>query len=123
MPLFWAFPVSLLALVLGVPAVALLSGAVSLFHESESIVRPPSERKALARKLYGRIQIVDTAGDYRVQVVDAAPDLRVKIVDAFPNSPGEWKLVDTAGDYRVQFVHAFGDIRVKFVDAFPGVEE
>ena len=82
-----------------------------------------SERKALARKLYGRIQIVDTAGDYRVQVVDAAPDLRVKIVDAFPNSPGEWKLVDTAGDYRVQFVHAFGDIRVKFVDAFPGVEE
>lgn len=80
-----------------------------------------SERKALARKLYGRIQIVDTAGDYRVQVVDAAPDLRVKIVSTPASSPGEWQLVDAAEDYRVEIVKGAEDICVMFVDYFPGV--
>ena len=113
--------VSLLALVLGVPAVALLSGAVSLFHESESIVRPPSERRAIAKKLYGAIQVVDSMADYEVRVVDSGADLRVKVVDSGAFSPGLWRFVDSGADYRVKFVDHGADIAIKFVDSGAGL--
>ena len=135
--------VSLLALVLGVPAVALLSGAVSLFHESESdremrrelgvsgavslfhesesIVRLPEERRAIAKKLYGDIKIVTAGADYEVRVVDAGADLRVKVVDAGALYPGRWRFVDAGEDYRVKFVDAGADIEVQFVNAGEGL--
>ena len=112
---------SLFALVLGVPAVALLSGAVSLFHESESIVRLPEERRAIAKKLYGDIKIVTAGADYEVRVVDAGADLRVKVVDAGALYPGRWRFVDAGEDYRVKFVDAGADIEVQFVNAGEGL--
>ena len=111
--------VSLLALVLGVPAAVLLSGAGFLSPQKEATAL--ETRKEIALKLHGRIKLVDAAPDYRVKIVSGAPDLRVKIVSTPASSPGEWQLVDAAEDYRVEIVKGAEDICVMFVDYFPGV--
>ena len=110
---------SLLALVLGVPASVLLSGAGFLSPQKEATAL--ETRKEIASKLYGRIKFVDAAPDYRVRIVKAAPDLRVRIVDAAPNQIGEWQIVDAAEDYRVQLVKAAEDLCVMLVDYAPGI--
>lgn len=110
---------SLLALVLGVPASVLLSGAGFLSPQKEATAL--ETRKEIASKLYGKIKIVKAGADYRVRIVKGAADLKVKIVNNFADSPGKWKLVDNLEDYSVEIVPGAEDLTVMFVDDFPGV--
>lgn len=80
----------------------------------------PKRKPAGFAHVYGRIQVVSVAPDYRVQVVPAGEDLRVKVVNAFPNSPGEWQFVNAAPDFRIQFVNAAPDFRIRYVSVAPG---
>lgn len=119
--------VSLLALVLCVPAVALLSGAVPLPAQKDaSALLPLEQRKAIARGLYGRIELVKSSGaaDYKVCVTNnsAAADLRVRIVDVQANRPGLWELVEAAPDFRVYITKytAEADLQIQFDADFPG---
>lgn len=118
---------SLLALVLCVPASVLLSGAVSLSAQKDaSALLSDGERKAIARGLYGRIELVKSSGfaDYKVCITNnsAAADLRVKIVDVQANRPGLWELVEGAADFRVYITKntAEADLQIQFDAAFPG---
>ena len=94
-------------------AFALCSLAVLVFGASDS------ERKAIAKILYGRIFVVGRGdvSDYRVREVNHGEDLRVR-VDDFANRPGRWRFVERGDvcDYRIQFVDSGEDIRVRFVD-------
>lgn len=94
-------------------ALALFSVAVLVFGAGDS------ERKAIARILYGRIFVVGRGdvSDYRVRMVDHGEDLRVRVHD-FANRPGRWRFVERGDvcDYRIQFVDSGEDIRVRFVD-------
>ena len=119
--------VSLLALVLCVPAVALLSGAVPLPAQKDaSALLPLEQRKAIARGLYGRIELVKSSGvaDYKVCITNnsAAADLRVKIVDVQANRPGLWELVEAAPDFRVYITKhtSEADLQIQFDADFPG---
>ena len=107
---------SLLALVLCVPASVLLSGAVSLSAQKDaSALLSDGERKAIARGLFA---------DYKVCITNnsAAADLRVKIVDVQANRPGLWELVEGAADFRVYITKntAEADLQIQFDAAFPG---
>jgi hypothetical protein len=73
------------------------------------------------KKLWGKIQIVDSFPDLKVQVVTAFPDLKVKVVDSFPDDCGEWKMVDSFPDLKIQFVTSFPDIKIQYVESFPGL--
>jgi hypothetical protein len=73
------------------------------------------------KKLYGKVQFVDSFPDIKVKAVTAFPDLKVKPVEAFPDHCGEWQVVDAFPDLRIQFVTAFPDVTIKFVEAFPGL--
>jgi len=73
------------------------------------------------KRLYGKVQFVDSFPDLKVKVVNAFPDLKVKMVDAFPDRCGEWQSVDTFPDLKVQMVDTFPDITIQFVEAFPGL--
>ena len=42
------------------------------------------------KKLYGKVQVVDSFPDFKVKVVDCFPDLKVQKVDCFPNDIGKW---------------------------------
>lgn len=94
-------------------ALALCSLAVLVLGAGDS------ERKAIARILYGRIFVVGRGdvSDYRVREVDHGEDLRVRVGN-FANSPGRWRFVERGDvcDYRIQFVDSGEDIRVRFVD-------
>ena len=72
------------------------------------------------RRLYGRVQIVDSFPDLKVQIVTSFPDLKVKTVENTPSRCGEWKMVDNFPDLKIQIVNSFPDIKVQFVQAFPG---
>ena len=118
---------SFLSLVLCVPAVALLSGAVPLPAQKDaSALLPLEQRKAIARGLYGRIELVKSSGaaDYKVCITNnsAAADLRVRIVDVQPNRPGLWELVEAAPDFRVYITKhtAEADLQIQFDADFPG---
>ena len=74
------------------------------------------------KKLFGKIQVVESFPDIKVQIVTAFPDLQVKIVDAFPDSCGEWQMTDSFPDLKIQFVESFPDIKIEYVTAFPGVK-
>lgn len=118
---------SLLALVLGVPAAVLLSGSVPLpVQKDASALLSLERRKAIARGLYGRIELVKSSGaaDYKVCITNnsAAADLRVRIVDVQPNRPGLWELVEAAPDFRVYITKhtAEADLQIQFDADFPG---
>ena len=118
---------SLLALVLCVPAAVLLSGAVPFpVQKDASALLSDGERKAIARGLYGRIEFVKVSemADYKVYVTNntSAADLRVQVVDAAPDSPGKWKIVEAAPDFRVYVVNnaSAADLLIYFVNAGPG---
>ena len=81
----------------------------------------PAECTLKGKKLYGKVQVVESFPDIKVQVVRAFPDLRVQQVEAFPNSCGKWQYVESFPDFKIQFVEAFPDLKVQFVEAFPGV--
>ncbi len=107
---------SLLALVLGVPAAVLLSGAVPA--QKTSTVRSSFEtKKEIAYKLYGRIKIVNSGEDYAVRIASYAPDLDVCLVELsqYADRPGYWMIVENNEDFRVRFVQYAEDISIQFV--------
>ena len=84
-----------------------------------------SERKFNARKVYGKIRIVDGKADYKVRVADQflREDLRVLIVKkGTPLGVGRWQIVagKTAADHTICFVDSGEDLRVRFVDSGEG---
>ena len=108
---------SLLALVLCVPAGILLSGAVSA--QKTSTVRSSFEtKKEIAYKLYGRIKIVNYGEDYTVRIASSSPDLDVCLVEnsQYADRPGYWMIVENNEDFRVRFVPYSEDISIQFVD-------
>lgn len=72
------------------------------------------------RKLFGKIQVVQSFPDLKVQIVTAFPDLKVQLVTAFPDQCGKWQMVSSFPDTKIQFVTAFPDVKIQYVDAFPG---
>lgn len=95
---------------------ALFSLAVVVFGASDS------ERRAIARKLYGRIRFVDVGEDYRVRVVNVGEDLRVRIVwGAAANGCGQWLIRSVGEDYKVRIVDVGEDLRIRFVDVGEGL--
>ena len=118
---------SLFAFVLGVPAAVLLSGSVPLpVQKDASALLPLEQRKAIARGLYGRIELVksSSAANYKVCITNnsAAADLRVKIVGGLANSPGRWEIVKGLPDFRVYITNsaASADLSICFVNGLPG---
>ena len=119
--------VSLLVLVLCVPAAVLLSGSVPLPAQKDaSALLPDGERRAIARGLYGRIELVKSsvAADYKVYVTSShsSADLRVQIVGGLANSPGRWEIVKGLPDFRVYIANnaSTADLLIYFVNAGPG---
>lgn len=73
------------------------------------------------KPLYGKVQIVDGAANFKVQVTEYIPDLKVLIVEHFPDDCGEWMVVDGGADFTIQFVDGGADFTIRFVEAFPGI--
>jgi len=73
------------------------------------------------KKLYGKIQIVQSFPDIKVQEVTSFPDLKVEKVTAFPDKCGKWQLVNSFPDTKVQIVTSFPDVKVQYVTSFPGL--
>ena len=118
---------SLFAFVFCVPAAVLFSGAVPLpVQKDAAALLPLEQRKAIARGLYGRIELVksSSAANYKVCITNnsAAADLRVKIVDVQANRPGLWELVEGAADFRVYITKhsSEADLQIQFDGDFPG---
>ena len=74
------------------------------------------------RKIYGKIEWVDSFPDYKVEVVDSFADLHVQLVSSFADSEGEWQETTSFPDYKIQKVTSFGDFKIKIVSSFPGVQ-
>ncbi len=87
-------------------------------HASEQA--PADRAKPDVKKIYGKIQFVNSFPDYKVQVVDSFPDLKVQKVQSFPNKPGKWQIVDSFPDFKIQIVKSFPDFKIKYVTSFPG---
>ena len=45
------------------------------------------------KNLYGKVQIVDSFGDFKIEVVDSFPDIKVQKVDSFADECGKWEIV------------------------------
>lgn len=73
------------------------------------------------KKLYGKIQVVESFPDVKVQVVTSFPDLKVERVNSFPDKCGKWQMVTSFPDTKVQYVTSFPDVKVQYVTSFPGV--
>lgn len=73
------------------------------------------------KKLYGKVQVVDSFPDLKIKVVTSFPDLKVKLVTALPDKCGEWQIVESFPDLKVQFVESFQDIQIQLVESFPGI--
>jgi len=72
------------------------------------------------KKLYGKIQEVNSGADVTVQVVSAFGDLKVQKVSAFGDSCGKWQMVDAFADTKIRFVSSGADVKIQYVSAFPG---
>lgn len=73
------------------------------------------------KKLFGRVQLVNSFPDLTAQVVTSFPDLRVQEVTSFPNSCGQWQIVNSFPDITIQLVNSFPDITIQLVNSFPGL--
>ena len=73
------------------------------------------------KKLYGRVQVVESFADFDVKRVEHFPDLRVQFVESFPDACGRWQLVDSFPDFKIRYVDHFPDLEIEKVDHFPGV--
>ncbi|MEM7600061.1 MAG: hypothetical protein AAF357_01445 [Verrucomicrobiota bacterium] len=73
------------------------------------------------KRVYGRIQFVDSCPDYKVEEVTSFPDLLVQRVSSFPDGPGRWEIVDSFPDFKIQLVDSFPDFTIEYVDSFPGI--
>ena len=72
------------------------------------------------KKLYGKIQVVNSFPDIKVQVVNSFPDLKVQVVNSFPDKCGKWQMVNSFPNTKIQFVNSFPDIKIQYVTSFPG---
>lgn len=84
-----------------------------------------SERKFNARRVYGKIRVVNGSADVKVRVAGnfLREDLRVRIVGSgTPLGVGRWRIVtgNASADYTVRFVDSGEDLRVRFVDSGEG---
>jgi hypothetical protein len=73
------------------------------------------------KKLFGKVQVVNSFPDLKVQIVEAFPDLNVEVVEDSPGRCGEWKMTNNAPELKVQFVTTFPDLKIKYVKSYPGV--
>lgn len=73
------------------------------------------------KKLYGKVQVVESFADFDVRVVESFADLDVTAVSSFADECGEWEFVDSSPDFTVRFVDSFSDFDIRFVNSFPGV--
>ncbi len=73
------------------------------------------------KKMYGKVQIVESFPDFKIQIVDSFPDLKVEKVKSFPDSCGRWEFVESFPDFKVQIVESFPDLKVQYVTSFPGL--
>src|SRR5262245_8432759 len=71
------------------------------------------------KKLYGKIEFVDSFPDLKIREVTALPDFKVEMVSSLPSRCGEWQEVTSLPTLRVKRVTAFEDLEVEFVTAFP----
>ena len=79
-----------------------------------SFATPAKSAKCDPKKVYGKIQFVNSFPDYKVKAVTSFPDLKVKVVTSFPDKPGEWQIVTSFPDYKVQMVDSFPDFTIQF---------
>ena len=100
----------------------------ALFALVSVVLFASDSREELAKKLYGRIRIVngsDDYPDYKVRIVQygwGREDLRVKIVeDGHPSNIGEWKITDESYHFKIRFVTEGEDISICFVQDYPGL--
>lgn len=89
----------------------------ALFALASVVLFASDSKQEIAKKLYGRIKIVDGGEDYKVRLVDGAEDMKVKL-SIFDNTPGVWHLVGGAEDYKVRLVDGAEDIRVKITNFY-----
>lgn len=73
------------------------------------------------KRLWGKVQFVNSGADLKVQVVTSFPDLKVQQVTSFPDSCGKWQTVTSFPDLKVQIVTSFPDVKIQYVTSFPGV--
>ena len=92
----------------------------ALFALASVVLFASDSRSEIAKKLYGRIRVVEGCEDYRVRIVSGCEDLRVRIVSGAANSPGKWEFVDGCEDFRIRFVDGCEDVSIRFVDGCEG---
>lgn len=76
---------------------------------------------AKGKRLWGKVQVVNSFPDLKVQVVNSFPDLKVQVVRSFPDKCGKWQMVNSFPDLKIQFVNSFPDVKIQYVNSFPGV--
>lgn len=107
---------------IGKSPIAILASALLLGAASASAGPIDNENCTFkGRKLYGKVQFVDSFPDIKVQIVQSFPDLKVESVESFPDACGKWQKVTSFPDFKVQIVDSFPDIKIEYVKAFPGV--
>ncbi|MFO0600589.1 MAG: hypothetical protein U0228_35100 [Myxococcaceae bacterium] len=74
------------------------------------------------KKLYGKVQYVDSFPDVKIREVTALPDLKVLKVSALPSRCGEWEEVTSFPVLRVKVVTSLEDLQVEYVTSFPGIQ-
>jgi hypothetical protein len=99
----------------------LLAGTLALFAISAAHAgKVGSNCTYKGKKLYGKIQVVNSFPDIKVQVVNSFPDLKVQVVNSFPDKCGKWQMVNSFPNTKIQFVNSFPDIKIQYVTSFPG---
>lgn len=78
-----------------------------------------------ARRVYGKIRVVNGSADFKVRVAGnfLREDLRVRVVGSGKTlDVGRWRIVSAynTADYTVRFVNSDEDLRVRFVDSGEG---
>jgi hypothetical protein len=73
------------------------------------------------KKLWGKVQIVNSFPDFKVEKVTSFPDLKVQEVSSFPDKCGKWQFVTSFPDFKIQYVKSFPDFKIQKVQSFPGV--
>ena len=54
------------------------------------------------KKLYGKVQYVDSFPDLKIKFVDSFPDLEVEKVTSSPSKCGQWQIVNSFADLKVK---------------------
>jgi len=72
------------------------------------------------KRLWGKVQVVNSFPDIKVQIVSSFPDVKVQKVTSFPDSCGKWQFVTSFPDIKIQFVTSFPDVKIQYVTSFPG---